>query len=100
MEYTLLENIKITRPILFLCGPYYNKNNKSDRRLILQEKIYEIHKNKFLPLVIDDFLTEKNIKDNTIDIQLMEEICAAVSAQTYIFFRYNVISSRIGNFCK
>lgn len=100
MEYTLLENIKITRPILFLCGPYYNKNNKSDRRLILQEKIYEIHKNKFLPLVIDDFLTEKNIKDDTIDIQLMEEnLCSSFCSNIY-FFRYNVISSGIGNFCK
>lgn len=98
MEYTLLENIKITRPILFLCGPYYNKNNKSDRRLILQEKIYEIHKNKFLPLVIDDFLTEKNIKDDTIDIQLMEEICAAVSAQTYIFLDTMSSAAELGIF--
>ena len=98
MEYTLLENIKITRPILFLCGPYYNKNNKSDRRLILQEKIYEIHKNKFLPLVIDDFLTEKNIKDDTIDIQLMEEICAVVSAQTYIFLDTMSSAAELGIF--
>ncbi len=45
------------------------------------------------------FLTEDNIKDDKISIQLMEEICAAVSAQTYIFPRYNVISSRIRYFC-
>lgn len=71
MEYTLLDKIKITRPILFLCGPYYQKSNESDRRLILQENIYQIHHNKFLPLVIDDFLTEDNIKDDKISIQLM-----------------------------
>lgn len=85
MEYILLNKIKIKKPILFLCGPYYNESNKSDRRLILQNRIYTLYAKKYLPLVIDDFLTEKNINDQNIDIQLMEEICAAISAQTYIF---------------
>lgn len=98
MEYTLLDKIKITRPILFLCGPYYQKSNESDRRLILQENIYQIHHNKFLPLVIDDFLTEDNIKDDKISIQLMEEICAAVSAQTYIFLDTMSSAAELGIF--
>lgn len=98
MEYTLLDKIKITRPIIFLCGPYYDKNNKSDRRLLLQQKIYDRYRNKFLPLVIDDFLTEKNIKDKSISIQLMEEICAAISTQTYIFLDTISSAAELGIF--
>lgn len=98
MEYTLLEKIKINRPILFLCGPYYIKSNKGDRRLILQNYIYDKYNNKFLPLVIDDFLTEKNLNDSNIDLQLMEEICAAVSAQTYIFLDTISSAAELGIF--
>lgn len=98
MEYTLLDKVVITRPILFLCGPYYEKNNKSDRRVILQEKIYSEYKNKYLPLVIDDFLTEKNIQDDKIDIQLMEEICAAISYKTFIFLDTMSSATELGIF--
>ena len=100
MEYTLLDKIMITRPILFLCGPYYERNNKSDRRVILQEKIYSAYKNKYLPLVIDDFLTDNNINDNNISIQLMEEICAAVSYKTYIFLDTMSSATELGIFAK
>lgn len=98
MEYTLLNEITITRPILFLCGPYYEKNNKSDRRVILQNMLYDTYKNKYLPLVIDDFLTETNIKDDSISIQIMEEICAAVSYKTYIFLDTISSATELGIF--
>ena len=98
MEYTLLDKITITRPILFLCGPYYEKSNKSDRRVILQNMLYDTYKNKYLPLVIDDFLTEKNIRDDNISIQIMEEICAAVSYKTYIFLDTMSSATELGIF--
>lgn len=44
------------------------------------------------------FWSEKNIKDDTIDIQLMEEICAAVSAQTYIFLDTMSSAAELGIF--
>lgn len=97
-EYTLLKNITIERPILFLCGPYYNKNNKSDRRVILQNYLNEHYKRKYIPLVIDDFLTEENIRDKTISIQTMEEICAAISCKTYIFLDTMSASAELGIF--
>lgn len=98
MEYTLLKKITITRPILFLCGPYYEQSNRSDRRVILQNMLYDTYKNKYLPLVIDDFLTEKNIRDDNISIQIMEEICAAVSFKTYIFLDTISSATELGIF--
>ena len=37
MAYILKDKIKIEKPIIFLCGPYYNDADKSDRRKILQD---------------------------------------------------------------
>lgn len=97
-EYTIIDKITIDRPILFLCGPYYNKRDVGDRRGLLKNKINEIYDKKFLPLIIDDFLTEDNIKDDKISIQLMEEICAAISLQTYIFLDTLSASAELGIF--
>lgn len=97
-EYTILDKIKIDRPILFLCGPYYESKNKTDRRAILKSKISELYDKKFLPLIIDDFLTKNNIRDESISIQLMEEICAAISLQTYIFLDTLSTSAELGIF--
>ncbi|MHB8127589.1 MAG: reverse transcriptase domain-containing protein [Mobilitalea sp.] len=85
MSYMLNDNILIKRPIIFLCGPYYNENNKSDRRRIFKEYFLHEYKDKCLPLIIDDFLTKKNIADETISIQLLEEIFAGISYKTYVF---------------
>lgn len=98
MEYTLLKEIVIERPILFLCGPYFDKDNKGDRRLILQNYLNEQYKRKYIPLVIDDFLTEENIQDKSISIQTMEEICAAISCKTYIFLDTMSASAELGIF--
>ena len=97
-EYTLLDKIIIDRPILFLCGPSYKNTDPDDRRGILKKEITSIHDKKFLPLIIDDFLIEKNINDEKINIQLMEEICAAVSLQTYIFLDTLSASAELGIF--
>ena len=74
MAYILKDEIKINKPIIFLCGPYYNDLDKSDRRKILQDFLLENFPKKCLPLIIDDFLTKENIGDNEISIQLLEEI--------------------------
>lgn len=41
--------------------------------------------NKVIPLIIDDFLVQENIQDNSISIQMLEEIFANISYRTYIF---------------
>ena len=85
MAYVLNDKIKIDKPIVFLCGPYYNDSDKSDRRKILQDFFLTEFPNHCLPLIIDDFLTKENIGDNSISIQLLEEIFAGISQKTYIF---------------
>lgn len=85
MAYILNDKIKIEKPIVFLCGPYYNDSDKSDRRKILQDFFLEKFPNHCLPLIIDDFLTKENIGDDSVSIQLLEEIFAGISHKTYIF---------------
>lgn len=85
MAYVLNDKIKIDKPIVFLCGPYYNDSDKSDRRKILQDFFLTEFPNHCLPLIIDDFLTKENIGDNSVSIQLLEEIFAGISQKTYIF---------------
>ena len=97
-EYILLDQLKIERPIVFLCGPNYNKKDEGDRRKILKQTIVSEYSNKILPLIIDDFLTDENIGDKTISIQLMEEICAAVSVKTYIFLDTLSSAAELGIF--
>ena len=85
MAYILKDKIKIEKPIIFLCGPYYNDADKSDRRKILQDFFLRKFPNSCLPLIIDDFLTKENLGDDTVSIQLLEEIFAGISHKTYIF---------------
>lgn len=85
MAYVLNDKIKIDKPIVFLCGPYYNDSDKSDRRKILQDFFLKKYPNHCLPLIIDDFLTKENIGDDSVSIQLLEEIFAGISHKTYIF---------------
>ena len=100
MAYIIKDKIKITKPILFLCGPYYNDKNKSDRRKILQKFLLndvpkeeqkagsasgKNNPRRCLPLIIDDFLTRENLGDASISIQLLEEIFAGIAYKTFIF---------------
>ena len=97
-EYILLEKIEIERPIVFLCGPFYLKTDEGDRRNILKKAILGRYKNNILPLIIDDFLTVENIDDPQISLQLMEEICAAISVKTYIFMDTLSSAAELGMF--
>ena len=96
MGYILRDEVLIKRPIIFLCGPYFKKGNKSDRRYLLRKCFRKHYGDSVLPLIIDDFLTEDNIKDPRINIQLLEEIFAIISYKTYIFFGYFISCFRIG----
>lgn len=98
MGYILRNKIVIKRPIVFLCGPYYQKANKSDRRNIMRMCFKDNFGDSVLPLIIDDFLTEENIKDPTVNIQLLEEIFAAISYKTYIFLDTLSAASELGLF--
>lgn len=88
----------INHPIIFLCGPYYSRNDKSDRRNILLEFFEDKFNRRIISLIIDDFVIADNIKDNSINIQLLEEIFASISAKTYIFLDTMSSASELGLF--
>lgn len=92
------EKIEIARNIIFLCGPYYDSEDSNDRRKVLQDYIFNEYKGAYLPLVIDDFLTTKNINDTSINIQLLEEIFAAIASQTIIFLDTMSSATELGLF--
>lgn len=98
MGYILRDEVLIKRPIIFLCGPYFKKGNKSDRRYLLRKCFRKHYGDSVLPLIIDDFLTEDNIKDPHINIQLLEEIFAIISYKTYIFLDTLSAASELGLF--
>lgn len=101
MDYILGKSLKVTRPVIFLCGPTYFKNNASDRRNILRENLNRVYKKKgqdVLPLIVDLFLTEENINSDLYSVQLMEEICAAISCQTHIFLDSMSAATELGIF--
>lgn len=98
MGYVLRDEVLIKRPIIFLCGPYFKRGNKSDRRYLLRKCFKELYGDGVLPLIIDDFLTEDNIKDSNINIQLLEEIFATISYKTYIFLDTLSAASELGLF--
>jgi RNA-directed DNA polymerase len=84
MKYIIKNEISIDRPMVFLCGPKYEEK-EFDRRKILKDFLAKDFAKNVLPVIVDIFLDKKKINDSTISIPLMEEICAAVSAKTYIF---------------
>lgn len=84
MEYILKEELSINKPLVFLCGPYYEEKTY-DRRKILKDFLVNDFSKNVIPVIVDIFLSKEKIDDETIKIPLMEEICAAVSAKTYIF---------------
>ncbi|NFG58609.1 hypothetical protein FC778_07830 [Clostridium botulinum] len=94
--YVIDDKIRIDKPIVFLCGPYYDPKDKCDRRTILKK--YLIDKGNFLPLIIDDFLIDDNIKDKNINIQLLEEIFSNISVKTLIFLDTFSTSAELGLF--
>lgn len=93
----LLKNtINISRPLVFLCGPYF-EDKDYDRRKILKD--FFATENKVIPIIVDKFLDKKNINDDSINIDLLEEICAAVSFKTYIFLDTFSSVAELGIFC-
>lgn len=88
----------VNNPITFLCGPFYSKNDNGDRRNILLDFFDEKFNRRIIPLIIDDFVISDNIKDDTINVQLLEEIFASISSKTYIFLDTISAASELGLF--
>lgn len=92
------DTMVINHQITFLCGPYYSKSDKTDRRNILLEFFDDKFNRRLIPLIIDDFVISDNIGDDSINIQLLEEIFALISSKTYIFLDTMSAASELGLF--
>lgn len=88
-------NIKlfINRPLAFLCGPSINRKDPFDRRLVVSNFIESLKKVdpdgrssfEMLPIIVDDLLEDKYMKENKLSYKVVEEIISAISFRTYIF---------------
>ena len=100
-EFILKENISIQKPVIFLCGPFFDSSHiEDDRRFILRRELLEIYNNKVIPLIIDNYLTNHNINRSVdeVDVQLLEEIFAGISDRTYIFLDSLSAATELGLF--
>lgn len=95
MYFTKLPNkVLNARPLVFLCGPYIEEDDKKDRRNIFRKYLTEqkkevIYKNSTytitpFALVIDKLFDDTEINEKT-NITLIEEIVAACAFKNYIF---------------
>lgn len=98
MKVLLKDSLKIDRPIVFLCGPKFDKNNPHDRRGILREGIIDSSEERVLPLIIDDFLSEKNLKGFKLQLPLLEEILARISRKTFVMLDSMSTAAEMGLF--
>lgn len=86
----------ISRPIVFLCGPYYVERIP-DRRFILFKYLKENLKETF-PLIIDKILDPQNISGRGLEVQLLEEIFAQIASETLIFLDTLSAATELGLF--
>ena len=98
MKAVLKDELVIDRPIIFLCGPYYDGKNEHDRRALLREYFLKSLGGKVLPLIIDDFLSTENLKGFHLKLPLLEEILARISRKTIIFLDTISAASEMGLF--
>jgi DNA-binding MarR family transcriptional regulator len=94
MQRKISETIIAERPLVFLCGPFFDYEDRNDRRTILRisisktdiivkfsNKKYDI---KPFALIIDQLLNDPNIQKNC-NTSLIEEIVASCAYKNYIF---------------
>lgn len=95
MKYWKLHNLIVeTRPLVFLCGPSINENDKKDRRNILRKYFWnykisledDLTNMEITPfaLVIDKLFDRDNLEKH-MNITLLEEIVAACAYKNYVF---------------
>lgn len=98
MKAILKKELIVDRPIVFLCGPYYNGSNPHDRRALLRQYFWNELGGKVLPLIIDDFLSKENLEGFHLKLSLLEEILAGISRKTLIFLDTISAASEMGLF--
>lgn len=88
---------RIYRPLVFLCGPFFDENNPNDRRNVLlnyissKNETISINKSKtkfaLIPIIVDSVFNDDNnqISRFGLSLKILEEIVASISHRTFIF---------------
>ena len=105
--FSFISYLDLRRPLVFLCGPAYS-TSKTDRRYILQRyinskwKLIDDDKNyvNAFPIIVDGIFVPNKIREenNSIKINILEEIVANISYRTYIFLDTLSTSYELGQF--
>lgn len=103
MRY-IKNEINVSRPLIFLCGPYTNTPN--NRRQVLSNYIRDNYgslfekQNKFrpVPFIVDDVFNEFKIGKYQLNLSLLEEIVALISYRSYIYLDTLSTSMELGLF--
>lgn len=104
MEFTKsILKFDYSRPLVFLCGCYYNEKDERDRRSILKTFISKSWYKKeagihATPLIVDQILKNSDVKKHNLKINLLEEILASISYKTYIFLDTMSTAYELGQF--
>ena len=110
MGYTsFISYLDVRRPLVFLCGPAYKKDDPQDRRFILQgyinrnwKKNNETKKDYIsaFPIVVDELFNPDEIRKKNLDarINVIEEIISNIAYKTYIFLDTMSTSYELGQF--
>lgn len=110
MSFFFIDRLIISRPLVFLCGPYTDLKNidPRDRRVIMRKWINskwvssdvktsgeKIHA---YPIIVDAILDGSTLKTKNLKANLSEEILAQVAYRTYIFLDTMSTSYEFGEF--
>ena len=110
MGYTsFISYLDVRRPLVFLCGPAYRKDDPLDRRFILRRYInrhwVRINENdkdyiNAFPIVVDELFSPDDIRTENLNIRIsvIEEIISNIAYRTYIFLDTMSTSYELGQF--
>lgn len=88
--------INTMKMYVFLCGSYFDKKNKKDKRLILKNDIKKY--DNLYPAIIDESFNLDNFSDDTLNIRFMEEIIASIAQSTFIILESFSSAAELGLF--
>lgn len=97
-KYLIKDEILISRPLVFLCGSYFNPESKEDKRYLTLKYLESISNGRVYPLIIDTFLDYDALEDNLFSIEKYEELIANISVLNLIYLESFSSASELGLF--
>ncbi len=97
-KYIIKKTVEISKPLVFLCGSYYNSDNKEDKRGITCDYLKYRSSGKLYPLIVDNFLDLDAIESVDFSIEKYEELISNISVLNIIYLESFSSASELGLF--